>query len=152
MKAPKAFSPAAPVRSRMVADTAGVAISVPVPTQHRRTPFAAAIRRIVCAASGLKDRPSPDTTSAPPLWYVASGSESNVACVAVAMASAGAVRTSPVSSASCCCCLLQQAEESPLEAPWTCADGRAAAGGLRRRRRRRRSGGGRWTGGWSCRG
>lgn len=67
-----------PSRSRMIWDTAGV-VQTPVcqtdawmemralrPTQHRATPWAAAIRHTVRAASGQKNRPSPPTTSVAP--------------------------------------------------------------------------------------
>ena len=48
--------------SRIRWDAAGVLRIAPCPTITRAAPFAAAIRRITCAARSLKYRPSPPST------------------------------------------------------------------------------------------
>jgi hypothetical protein len=68
-----------PSRSRISAETAGVAMRPSTPTQQRATPFASAMRRMVWAASTQKKRPSPPTTSVQPRSR-ASPSVSKKAC------------------------------------------------------------------------
>ena len=53
-------------RERMAADAAGVDMTAPLPTTTRATPLAAATLRMICAASRLKKRPSPPSTSVAP--------------------------------------------------------------------------------------
>ncbi len=52
--------------ARITAEAAGVESNAPLPMMQRATPLAAAMRRMMPAASRLKKRPSPPSTSVPP--------------------------------------------------------------------------------------
>ena len=65
--ADRMIPPSAP-RARISADAAGVDMSPQHPTITRAAPFAAAIFRIVRAASRLKNRPSPPSTNGWSAW------------------------------------------------------------------------------------
>ena len=82
MKPPKGAMPFRPrARVRMTAEVAGVESSPSVPHHTRPTPAAAAIFMITCTATSLWKRPSPETTSVPPLIGMPSAtSASNTDC------------------------------------------------------------------------